>query len=214
MMGCNLFIPTAASENAINAFWLIILGVWTDGLGVPCSTCPIWHMGFSITGICVEVVLVVFLSDSCFSLIFSRGLYFLVLFFFHFWSLFFSHSFGHPLKLVLGEKFLPPYVFSMVVAFRVVIIPGVLLRVNLECTRGAVRMLDFVVSGDEVCILCSCFVSNFSLAVSNIFVSCSKACPCRPVFILRSFNILCIALVRYPAMGTALSIGVSFGAFT
>ena len=102
----------------------------------------------------------------------------------------------------------------MGVVFRVGMIPGVLLCVTLECTRGSVLMLAFVVGMDEVCTLCSCLVSNFSVAVSNIFASCSKTCPCRLVFIFGSFKILCIALVRYPAMRTALSIGVSFGAFT
>ena len=75
-------------------------------------------------------------------------------------------------------------------------------------------MLVFVVGVDDVCTLCSCLVSNFSVAVSNIFASCFKACPFRLVRIFGSFNILCIALVRYPAMRTALSIGVSFGDFT
>ena len=84
----------------------------------------------------------------------------------------------------------------MGVAFCGRVIPGVLLRVTMECTRGSVLMLAFVVGVDEVCTLCSCLVSNFSVAVSNIFVSCSKSCPCRPVLIFGSFNILCIALVR------------------
>ena len=57
-------------------------------------------------------------------------------------------------------------------------IPGVLLRVTLECTLGAVLMLAFVVGVNDVCTLCSCLVSNFSVAVSNIFASCSKVCPC------------------------------------
>ena len=109
---------------------------------------------------------------------------------------------------------MPPSVFAMGVAFRGGMIPGVLLRVTLECKRGNVLMLDYVVGVDEVCTLCSCLVSNFSVAVSNIFASCSKACPFRPVFIFGSFNILCIALVRDPAMRTALSIGVSVGDFT
>ena len=113
-----------------------------------------------------------------------------------------------------GKHSCPPSVFSMGVSFRVGMIPGVLLCVTLEFTRGAVLMLAFVVGVDEVCNLCSCLVSNFSVAVSNIFASCSKACPCRFVFIFGSFNILCIAQVRDPAMRTALSIGVSFGAFT
>ena len=35
--GTILFIPNAASENEINASWLIILGVRNDGLWVPCG---------------------------------------------------------------------------------------------------------------------------------------------------------------------------------
>ena len=127
----------------------------------------------------------------------------------------FLSLFWPPSEIGAGrENSLPPSMFAMGVAFRGGMIPGVLLRVTLECTRGAVRMLAFVVGVDEVCNLCSCLVSNFSVAVSNIFASCSKACPFRPVFIFGSFNILCIALVRYPAMRTALYIGVDFGAFT
>ena len=85
----------------------------------------------------------------------------------HSWSLFFSHSFGHPLTLVLGGgNSCPPSGFSMDVAFRVGIIPGVLLRVILECTLGAGMMLDFVVCVDDVCNLCSCLVSNVSVDVS------------------------------------------------
>ena len=60
-------------------------------------------------------------------------------------------------------------------------IPGLLLRVFLECTLGAVLMLAFVVGVDDVCTLCSCLVSNFSVAASKIFASCSKAFPCRIV---------------------------------
>ena len=62
LRGEILFIPTAASENAINASWLIILGVWNDGLGVPCSTCSIWNIGSSTTGTCCGVVLALYLS--------------------------------------------------------------------------------------------------------------------------------------------------------
>ena len=67
----------------------------------------------------------------------------------------------------------------MGVSFRVGMIPGVLLCVTLECYLGAVLMLSFVVGVDDVCTLCSCLVSNFSVAVSNIFASCSKTFPCR-----------------------------------
>ena len=89
---------------------------------------------------------------------------------------FFSHSCGHPLnfghalKLVLGGKFLC-LLLCLLWLLRSAggVIPGVLLRVTLECTRGAVLMLAFVVGVDEVFTLCSCLVSNFSVAVSNIF---------------------------------------------
>ena len=64
--------------------------------------------------------------------------------------------------------------------------------------------------------LCSVlkYFSSFSVAISNILVSCSNAVSCLPAFIIGSFRILFIALVRVPAMRTALSIGVSCGAFT
>ena len=38
MRGNILFIPTAASDNAINASCLIILWVWNEGLEVPLNT--------------------------------------------------------------------------------------------------------------------------------------------------------------------------------
>ena len=82
--GNILFIPTAANDNAINAFWMIIIRVWNDGLGVPCSTCSIWNMGSSTTGTCFGVVIAVFLSDLRFSFNFFASLYFLVSFFLHF----------------------------------------------------------------------------------------------------------------------------------
>ena len=69
----------------------------------------------------------------------------------------------------------------MGVAFLVGMIPGVLLRVILECTLGAVLMLAFVVGVDDVCTLCSCLVYNFSVAVSKILASCSKVFWCRLV---------------------------------
>ena len=58
-------------------------------------------------------------------------------------------------------------------------IPGVLLRVILECAIGDVLMLAFVVGVDDFCTLCSCLVSNFSVAVPKIFASCSKKFPCQ-----------------------------------
>ena len=172
-------------------------------------------MGFFTSGAFVGVVFVVFLSAIRFSFnIFARSLFscpvFISILEFIFLSLFWP-----PSELGAGGKnSCPTSVFSMDVAFRVGMIPGVFLRVFLECILGAVLMLAFVVGVDDVCTLCSCIVSNFSVAVSKIFASCSKDFPFRLVRIFGSFNILCIAPVRYPAMRTALSIGVSFGAFT
>ena len=62
MRGGIISIPTVANENSIKASWLIILGVRTDGLGVPFSTCSIWNMGSSKLGDFFGVVLAVFLS--------------------------------------------------------------------------------------------------------------------------------------------------------
>ena len=55
--GNILFIPTAASDNAINASCLIILWVWNDGLEVPCSMCSIWNTGFLLLGLVLEYCL-------------------------------------------------------------------------------------------------------------------------------------------------------------
>ena len=60
--GNIIFIPTTANENEINASWLIIIGVWNEGLGFPCSTCSIWNIEFSTTGTCFGVVLALYLS--------------------------------------------------------------------------------------------------------------------------------------------------------
>ena len=67
MRGDILSIPTAANENIIKASWLIILGVWNDGLGVPFSTCSIWNMGSSTMGTRFEGVLAVVLPALRFS---------------------------------------------------------------------------------------------------------------------------------------------------
>ena len=66
MRGNVLSIPTAANENAIKASWLIILGVWNDGLGVPFSTCSIRSMGSSTTLTRFGVMLAFVLSALCF----------------------------------------------------------------------------------------------------------------------------------------------------
>ena len=102
----------------------------------------------------------------------------------------------------------------MGVAFCCGIISGVLFLVNLECTLGVVLTFSFVVGVEEVCVLFPCRVSSFSVAVSNIFASCSNACLCLLAYSFGSFSIRFIALVSDPAMHTALSIGVSCGAFT
>ena len=88
-----------------------------------------------------------------------------------------------------------------------------LFLVSLVCTLGVVLIFSLVVGVDNVCVLFSCIFSSFSVAVSNILVSCSNAFVCLPAFILGSFSIIFIALARVPAMRTALSIGVSCGAF-
>ena len=139
-------------------------------------------MGFYTTETCVGVVLVLFLSASRFSFnIFARSL-FSCLVLLLFLEFIFLSLFWPPSEIGAGGKnSCPPSVFAMGVAFRGGMIPGVLLRVTLECTRGAVWMLAYVVGVDEVCTLCSCLVSNFSVAVSKIFASCSKAFPCRLV---------------------------------
>ena len=93
-------------------------------------------------------------------------------------------------------------------------IPGVLLRVTRACTLGVAHILARVVGVDEVCVLFCCFLSKFSVALSNIFADFSKAWPCRPVFIVGSFNIFCMAVVSDLAIFTALSIGVSLGIWT
>ena len=113
--GNILFIPTTASENAINASWLIILGVWNDGLGVPCSTCSIWNMGSSTTGTCVGVVLAVFLSDLRFSFNFFARSLFSCLVFLSFLEFIFSHYFGHPLNPLLGENTLCHLLYFLLV---------------------------------------------------------------------------------------------------
>ena len=109
---------------------------------------------------------------------------------------------------------MPPSVFAIDVGCWVGMIPGGLLGVTRTCTLGVARMLARVVGVDEVCAVLCCCVSEFSVALSNIFANFSKAWPCRPVFIVGSFNIVWMTVVRDPAIFTALSIGVSLGICT
>ena len=102
---------TAASENAINTSWLIILGVRNDGLGVPCSTCSIWNIGFLPLVIVLESCLPCTFLIYVRHLIFSRVLYFSALFSFHFWSLFFSHSWPPSESAIGVGNSLTPSVF-------------------------------------------------------------------------------------------------------
>ena len=104
MRGDVLSIPTAANENAIKSSWLIILGVWNDGLGVPFFTSSIWNMGSSTIGTRFEVVIAVVLPALHFSFNVFASFLSSCLFPFIFWSFFFSHLFGYPLNLLLWEK--------------------------------------------------------------------------------------------------------------
>ena len=119
-------------------------------------------MGLFTSGAFVGVVFVLFLSAIRFSFnIFARSL-FSCLVFLSFFEFIFLSLFWSPSELGAGWKnSCPPSVFSMGVAFRVGMIPGVLLRVTLECTLGAVLMLSFVVGVDDVCTLCSFLWSLF-----------------------------------------------------
>ena len=109
---------------------------------------------------------------------------------------------------------MPLSVFASGVGGWVGMIHGVLLRVTRSCTLGVARMLERVVDVDEVCVLFFCFVSKFSVALSNIFANLSKAWPYRPVFIVGSFNIFWMAVVSDTEIFTALSIGVSLVIWT
>ena len=89
-------------------------------------------MGFSISGTCVGVMLVVFLSASRFLFnIFARSL-FSCLVFLSFLEFIFLSLFWPPSELGAGggDSCLPS-VFAMGVAYRVGMIPGLLLRVTL-----------------------------------------------------------------------------------
>ena len=174
--GNILFIPTDACENAINASWLIIIGVRNDGLGVPCSTCSIWNIGSSPTGTCFGVVLTLYLSAlrssfNCFASSLFSCLVFLSFLEFIFLSLFWPPS----ESATGGKNSFPPYVFTIVVGVCFDMIPGVLLRVMRACTLGVARMLARVVGVDDVCALFCCYVSNLSVALSNIFANFSNA---------------------------------------
>ena len=115
--GDIIFIPTAASENAINASWMIILGVWNDGIGVPSSTCSIWNMDSSATGTCFGVVLAVFLSTLRFSFnLFARSLIYCLVFLSLLEFIFLSH-FWPPSEPAIGGKTLChlPYLLLVLV---------------------------------------------------------------------------------------------------
>ena len=90
---------------------------------------------------------------------------------------------------IVGKNSLPLSVFASGVGGWVGMIPGVLLRVTRASTLVVSHMLARVVGVDKVCVLFCCFVSKCFVVLSNIFVNLSKAWPCRPVFIVGSFNI-------------------------
>ena len=83
---------------------MIILRVGLKVLGF-----PVLRVSFGIlVFLPQEIVFGSCLHCSCLlyvcHLIFLQVLYFPALFSFHFWRSFFSHSFGHPLNLELGQK--------------------------------------------------------------------------------------------------------------
>ena len=150
MRGNILFIPTAASENDIKASWLMILGVWNDSLGFPCSMCSICNISFSTTGICFGIVLALYLYALCSSFNFFSSSLFFCLVFLSFLEFIFLTLFWKPSESAIGGKnSFPPSVFIIGVS----IIPGVLFRVTRTCTLGVARMLARVVGVDDVCAL-------------------------------------------------------------
>ena len=92
MRGDIISLPTAANENSIKASWLIILGVWNDGLGVPFSTCYIWNIGSSTWETRFGVVLAVVLSALRFSFNFFPQFSIFVFCFSFVFGVYFSHS--------------------------------------------------------------------------------------------------------------------------
>ena len=109
---------------------------------------------------------------------------------------------------------MPLSIFASGVGGWVGMIPCVLLRITRESTLFLAHMLAHVVGVDEVCVLFGCFVSKFSVALSNIFASFSKVWPCRPVFIVGYLDIFWMVVVNDPVIFTALSIWVSLGIWT
>ena len=136
--GNILFIPTAASENAINASWMIIIGIQNDGLGVPCSTCSHWNIGFSTTETCFGIVLALFLSALRSSFNFFADSLFFCLVFLSFLEYTFLSFFWPPSESAIGGKHpFPPSGCTIGVG----IILGVLFRVTCACILGVARML-------------------------------------------------------------------------
>ena len=109
---------------------------------------------------------------------------------------------------------MPLSVFSSGLGGWVGMLPAILLCITRACTLGVARMLARMVGVDEVCVLFCCFVSKFSVELSNIFANFSKAWPCRPVFIVGYLNIFWMDVVSDPAIFTSLSIGVSLDIWT
>ena len=100
--GGVIFIPTNASENGINASWLIILGVRNDCLGVPCSTCSIWNIGFLPLGLVFESCLPCIFLLSVRHLIFFASSLFFCLVFLSFLGFIFLSLFWPPSESAIG----------------------------------------------------------------------------------------------------------------
>ena len=115
--GDIIFIPTASSENAINASWLIILGVQNADLGVPCSTCSIWNIGFSTLEICFGVLFALYLSALRSSFDFFASSLFSCLVFLSFLEFIFLSLFWPPSESAIGGKNLChlPYLLFLLV---------------------------------------------------------------------------------------------------
>ena len=88
-------------------------------LGFPVLRVPFGILGFLPLGLVLELCLPCIFLLYVSHLTFSRVLYFSASFSYYFWSLFFSHSFGHPLNLLFGEKtlFHLPYLLLVLVLY-------------------------------------------------------------------------------------------------
>ena len=213
--GNTIFIPTTASENTINASWLIIIGVRNDGLGVPCSTCSNLEYGFLYNEDLFCSRASVFMSDLRFSFNFFARSLFSCLAFLSFLEFIFLSLLWPPSESANGgQNSLPLSVFAIGVGGCFGMIPGVLLHIMRACTLGVARMLMRVVGVNDVCALFYCCVSKISVALSDICATFSKTWPCLPVFIVGSIKIFWMAFVSDPAIFTALYIGVSLGIWT